>query len=733
MSMVIIKEFAKPPIQCRLNAVELGSFDIIIGMDWSSKSHAVIVCDKKLIRIPHGDETLTIRGDRGESRPSSSPCGAPVLFVKKKDGSFMMCLNYRELNKLSVKNRYPLPRIDDLFDQLLGSSVYSKIDLRSGYHQLRFHEEDVPKTAPELIMVTMIFIDDILIYSTSKKEHEEHLKLILGHVIDNQGIHVDPAKIESIKDWAAHNTPTKIRQFFGLVGYYRRFIKGFSKIAKPMTKLTQKSMKFEWGDKEEAAFQLLKQKLCSAPILALPEGTENFMVYCDASRKGLGTVLMQNEKILRHCLYGTKCSVYTDHKSLQHILDQKELNMRQRQWLKLLSDYDCEIRYHPGKANVVANALSWKEHIKTLRVRALIMTIGLSLTVQILNAQAEAIKEENVKEENLYGMDKEFETRPNKTRCIRNRMEFWYNNSYHTSIKAAPFESLYDRMCRSPVCWTEVGDSQLTGPKIIHETAEKVRDKVMLKVSPWKGVTRFGKRGKLNPRGEPPQVPGNLPHCEKEGLVVVKPYAILDRRLTKKGNVEAIHVLLLKDKQHMKEEALLLFKVISSSDTLEWMNGGEGGVGGRGQVELIGEVWCGGKWSCIVLSVVEEDGWVNGLDRFVIVFKQTLDLDKESYHKLFDILKQYQNEVNEIRAEKIARNANPLVLVVATQQYLDDHYQELKPHKTYAPSSKQTPSTRSYATTRNKGKEIVKPITPPSESASEEDSDEEHAKRDKQI
>ncbi|GJV15650.1 putative nucleotidyltransferase, ribonuclease H [Tanacetum coccineum] len=576
-----------------------------------------------------------------------------------------MCIDYRELNKLTIKNRYPLPKIDDLFDQLQGSSVYSKIDLRSGYHQLRVRDEDIPKTAfrtryghyefqvmpfgltnapavfmdlmnhvckPYLDKFVIVFIDDILIYSCNKEEHANHLRIILellkkeklyakfskcdfwisivqflGHVIDSQGIHVDPAKIEAVKNWASPTTPT------------------------------EKNKKYIWGEDQESTFQLLKQKLCEALILALPEGNDDFLNEENYTTHDLelGAVVFAL-KIWRHYLYSTKRIVFTDHKSLQHILDKKELNMRQRHWLELLADYDCKIRYHLGKANVVADALRRKERIKPLRVGALVMTLHLKLPSQILEAQTKAIKEENIKAKNLQGMDKAFEIRPDGTHVsiikvgyhsLDLKKLYWWPNMkaiiaeyvgkcltcsrvkaecqnpsgllvqpeipmwkweritmdfvtklpktsnehdriwvivdrltksahfiptqetdsmetltrlyikeivsrhgvpisiicnvtviYHIQFlvkslqsalgnsirqeygiiypetdgsrskrtiqaaqryaskpyKASPFEALYGRKCRSPVCWAEVGDVQLTGPEIIHETTEKI-------------------------------------------------------------------------------------------------------------------------------------------------------------------------------------------------------------------------------------------------------------------
>ncbi|GJW16361.1 putative reverse transcriptase domain-containing protein [Tanacetum coccineum] len=340
--------------------------------------------------------------DKGFIRPSHSPWGAPVLFVKKKDGSFRICIDYRELNKLTVKNRYPLPRIDDLFDQLQGSRYFSKIDLRLCNHQLQVHENDIPKTAFRMRK-------EKLYAKFSNYElwlQEVHF---LGHVVNQNGIHVDPSKIEEVKKWKAFTTPSKIQSFLGLAGYYRRFIANFSKIAKPLISLTQKNKKYVWGIEQEEAYQTLKSKLCDAPILSLPDGVEDFIVYYDASNQGLGCVLMQRGKLIAYASRQLKIHEknYTTHDLELGAL--KELNMHQRRWIELFSDYECEIHYHPGKENMVADALSRKERVKPKCVWEMAMTIQSGVKGMILAAQGEAFKQENILAERLHGLDQQME------------------------------------------------------------------------------------------------------------------------------------------------------------------------------------------------------------------------------------------------------------------------------------------------------------------------------------
>ncbi|GKB80619.1 putative reverse transcriptase domain-containing protein [Tanacetum coccineum] len=509
------------PFDIDLIPVELGSFDVISRTGSGCQvSCLVIICDEKkyiqkgcqvfLAQVMEKNAKDKLEEKRLEDVPTVQDFseGALVLFVKNKDRSFRMCIDYHDLNKLTVKNRYLLSRIDNLFDQLQRSSVYSKIDLRSSYHQLRVREDDIPKTvfrtcyghyefqvmpfgltnAPVVFMDLMnrvcklyldkfviVFIDDILIYSKNMGDHEEHLKLILELLKKEEfeGIHINPAKIESIKDRASPKTPTKIRQFLGLAGYYRRFIEGFSKIAKPIMKLTQKSVKFNWGEKEEADFQMLKHKLCSAPILALPECSENFVVYYDASHKGLGAVLMQRDKEA----LGTRL--------------------------------DMSIAYHPQTDGQSERTIQTLEDM----LRACVIDFG-------------------------KGWDRHLPL-----------VEFSYNNIYHTSIKAAPFEALYtQKIIQIQSRMQAACDHQKSYADVGRKSLEfQVGDKVMLKVSPSKGVIRFGKRGKF-PRilhhstlhvsnlkkclsGETQVIPLDEIHIDDKLHFIEEPVEIMDREV----------------------------------------------------------------------------------------------------------------------------------------------------------------------------------------------------------
>ncbi|GJY94080.1 reverse transcriptase domain-containing protein [Tanacetum coccineum] len=712
--------------------------------------------------------------DKGFIRPSSSPWGAPVLFVKKKDDILKTAFRTHYGHFEFTVMPFSLTNAPAIFMNFMNRVCRSYLD-----------------------KFVIVFIDNILIYSKTQEEHVEHLRLVLEllkkeklyakiskcefwlrevqflrHVINGNGIYVDPSKIEVVKNWKAPKTSTEVCSFLGLAGYYRRFIENFSKIAKSLTILTQKSTNFNWGEEQELAFQTLKDKLCNAPVLALLDGPKDFVVYCDASGIGLGCVLMQRGKVIayasrqlkiheknytthdlelggagrvlfalkiwRHYLYGTKSVIYTDHKSLQHIFSQKELNMRQHRWIELFSDYDCEIRYHLGKANVVADALSRKERVKPKRVRAMNMTLQSSIKDRILAAQKEVVDEfaglqkgldemiEQRSDGTLYYLDRiwvplkgevrtlimdeahksKYSVHPGADKmyydlrdrywwpgmkkdiaeyvskcltCLKVKAEhqrpsgllqqpeipvwkwegiamdfvtklprtssghdtiwvivdrltksahflpmredykmerlarlylneivarhgvpisiisdcdsrftsrFWhsmqealgmrldmstayhpqtdgqsertiqtledmlracvldfggswdvhlslvefsYNNSYHSSVRCAPFEALYGRKCCSPIMWAEVGEGQLIGHELVQETTEKISqikdrlkaardrqksyadrrrkplefsvgDYVLLKVSPLKGVVRFGKKWKLAPR-----------------------------------------------------------------------------------------------------------------------------------------------------------------------------------------------------------------------------------------
>ncbi|GJZ04682.1 putative reverse transcriptase domain-containing protein [Tanacetum coccineum] len=423
-------------------------------------------------------------------------------------------------------------------------NFFSKIDLRSGYHQLRVHEDDIPKTAFRThyrhFEFTVMPFDDIRIYSKTQEEHVEHLRLVLEFLKKEKLIHVDLSKIGAVKN------------------------------QKALRNLFEKCKAFDWGEEQELAFQTLQDKLCNALVLALLDGPKDFVVYCDASGLGLGCVLMQRGKVIayasrqlkiheknymthdlelravvfafkiwRHYLYGKKYVIYIDYKSLQHIFIQKEMNMRQRHWIELFSDYDCEIRYHPGKANVVANALSRKERVKPKRDYKMDRLARLYLN--------EIVARHGVPILIISDCDSHFTSRfwQSMQEVLGTLLDM--STTYHPQtdgqsectiltledmlrvVRCAPFEALYGRECRSPIMWAEIGEGQLIRPELVQETIDKISqikdrlkaacdrrksyadkrrkplefsvgDYVLLKVSPWKGVVRFRKKRKLAPR-----------------------------------------------------------------------------------------------------------------------------------------------------------------------------------------------------------------------------------------
>ncbi|MCO5604727.1 hypothetical protein L7F22_058897 [Adiantum nelumboides] len=394
--------------------------------------------------------------EKGMVRPSSSPFCSPVLLVQKKDGTYRMCVDYRALNRITIKNRFPVPRVEDLFDKLQGSTYFSRIDLKSGYHQIRIVDEDIVKTAfrtsfglyEYLVMpfgltnapatfnrmmerifrphrnFTGVFFDDVIIYSKTIEEHKEHLKVIfqalrdnklyvnqkksefflqeiqyLGHIISKNGIRMDPAKLEVIKDWPNPRNLHEVRSFIGMCAYYRRFIEKFSLIAGPLHDLTKKNVKYVWTEKRQQAFDTLKQKLISQPVLALPDLSKPFEVQCDACGDCLGAVLLQeghaiayesrrlssDEQILgiyekellavlhaldswKHYLLGTPFILRTDHQSLKYFMTQTKLSDKQMRWANFLSRFNFHIAHIAGKHNQVADALSRRPKVNAVSI-----------------------------------------------------------------------------------------------------------------------------------------------------------------------------------------------------------------------------------------------------------------------------------------------------------------------------------------------------------------------------
>nr|GEU64422.1 putative reverse transcriptase domain-containing protein [Tanacetum cinerariifolium] len=463
-----------------------GSFDVILGIDWLSKNKAVIVCHEKVVKIPIKEGgILRVHGEH----------------IWKAAKAVMNA-------KLDETRISDIPAMQDFTDTKEEHEAHLKLVL-------------------ELLRKEKLYA------KFSKCEFWLQEVHFLGHVVNQSGIHVDPSKIEAVKNWKAPTTPSEVRSFSGLAGYYRRFIVNFSKIAKSLTSQTQKNQKYEWGEKEEEAFQTLKNNLCDALILSLPDGIEDFIVYCDASNQGLGCVLIQRGKVIAYALRKLKIhekNYTTRDLELGAVVFALKTWMHYLRWIELFSDYECEIHYHPGKANVVADTLrerscrkaTWfrstygKKEDKSLYFmdRIWVLLVG-GVSRVILNEAHKSRYSVRHGVDKMYhdlrdmywwpGMKRDIaiykalgtrldlstayhpQTDGQSERTIQTLedmlracvidiggswdvhlplAEFSYNNIYHSSIRCASFEALYDRKCRSHVLWAEIGEGSLIGPEL---------------------------------------------------------------------------------------------------------------------------------------------------------------------------------------------------------------------------------------------------------------------------